>query len=243
MPRYHEIAESLRTSIAAGRYPRGTCLPGERELAREFDVAPGTVRQALGELVGDGVLASRRGARRTVIGMPKRAGTFDEFRSFAQWAWSSGRTPSGRVVSAQWCPSSSEDQEKLRLEPGSQLYRVLRLRRLDGGPVMVERTRYTPVVGHHVQHCPDDCASVTTWLAQEAGIRFSRAEHQFTASAAGTGDARLLETRRGTPMLCHRRTSFDWKGAALEWSEDRYVAGALTVLVDNSSSSNVLRWG
>lgn len=243
MPRYHEIAESLRTSIAAGRYPRGTSLPSERELAQEFDVAAGTVRQALGELVGDGVLASRRGARRTVIGLPKRTGTFEEFRSFAQWAWSNGRTPSGEVVCARWCPSSPLDQEKLRVEPGSQVYQVLRLRRLDERPVMVERTHYTATLGQHVQHCPDDCASVTSWLAGEAGVLFSRAEHQFSACAAGTEDARLLGTRRGAPLLTHRRTSFDGKGTPLEWSEDRYIAGALTVMVDNSSSSNVLRWG
>ena len=242
MARYHEIADSLRAAIAEGHYARGSQLPGERELSEAFGVAPGTIRQALGGLVNEGILASRRGIRRTVIGAPKRTGTFEEFRSLAQWAWFHGKSPSGQVISAQWRQATLQDREYLRLPHAARVYRVLRVRGLDGDAIMVERTRYAPEVGKHVEQIPDECPSVTVWLAREADLIFSRAEHQFSACAAGTEDARLLNVRRGAPLLTHRRISYSRDSSPLEWSEDRYVAGRLSLVVDNSLNSNVLRW-
>lgn len=242
MARYHDIAESLRAAIADGVYRRGAQLPGERELSLQYGVAAGTIRQALGELVNEGVLASRQGSRRVIIDTPKKRGTFEEFRSFAQWAWSKGKTPTGRVVSAQWKTASEEDRENLRLVSGDLIYRVQRVRGVDGSPIMVERTRYSAAVGVHAEKIPDDCPSVTAWLADEAGINFARAEHQFSACAAGVEDAALLQVRRGAPLLTHRRISYSRDGTPLEWAEDRYVAGGLKLAVDNSAAANVLRW-
>src|SRR5437870_5392849 len=56
IPRYRQVAEQLRRDVAAGRYAPGDRLPSEGDLARAFSVSRGTLRQALGELAGDGLL-------------------------------------------------------------------------------------------------------------------------------------------------------------------------------------------
>jgi GntR family transcriptional regulator of arabinose operon len=56
IPRYRQVAEQLRHSVAAGQYAPGDRLPSEAELARAFGVSRGTLRQALGELAADGLL-------------------------------------------------------------------------------------------------------------------------------------------------------------------------------------------
>ena len=242
MARYHDIAEALRGSITRGVYARGSQLPSERELSEEFDVAPGTIRQALGELETEGVLASRRGSRRTVVGEPRSVSTFEEFRSFAEWASSRGRVPAGRVISGRWEEASPLDHETLRLPLEARVFCVVRVRLLDGQAIMVERTRYRESVGIDVERIPVDEPSVTSWLASAANIIFSRAEHQFSACPAGAADARLLDVRRGSPLLMHKRVSFSRDGVPLEWSVDRYVAGTISLVVDNSLNSNALRW-
>ena len=242
MARYHDIAEALRGAITRGVYARGSQLPSERELSDEFEVAPGTIRQALGELETEGVLASRRGRRRTVVGEPRSASTFEEFRSFAEWASSRGRVPAGRVISGRWEEASQLDRETLRLPREARVFCVVRVRLLDGQAIMVERTRYCESVGIDVERIPLDEPSVTSWLASTANITFSRAEHQFSACPAGAADARLLDVRRGSPLLMHKRVSFSRDGAPLEWSVDRYVAGAISLVVDNSLNANALRW-
>ena len=61
---YRQIADQLRALIDGGEYPPGSCLPAERELAKQLGVSRASVREALIALeviglvdvrVGDGV--------------------------------------------------------------------------------------------------------------------------------------------------------------------------------------------
>ncbi len=92
---FSNIAQALRDEISAGTYPVGSSLPSERELSARFQVSPGTVRVALKELVAEGTVDGIRGRPKTVIRMPRRQASFDEFRSFAQWARHQGLEPGG----------------------------------------------------------------------------------------------------------------------------------------------------
>lgn len=67
-PLYLRVAGDLRTAITAGEYGSGARLPAEDELARRYGVSRGTVRQALAALRTDGLITSRRGTRRVVLG-------------------------------------------------------------------------------------------------------------------------------------------------------------------------------
>ena len=68
---YRKVAEDIKGAIAAGTHPPGSLLPSEAELAERYGLSRGTVRQAFAALRADGVIASRRGARRVVIGGPR----------------------------------------------------------------------------------------------------------------------------------------------------------------------------
>lgn len=62
VPVYYQIASALRQRIAEGEWRKGNQLPPEPELAKAFGVSRMTIRQALVELEGDGVIVRRRGA-------------------------------------------------------------------------------------------------------------------------------------------------------------------------------------
>ncbi|WP_030044477.1 GntR family transcriptional regulator, partial [Streptomyces resistomycificus] len=57
-PSYQDIADVLRERIRAGELKAGDRLPTQAELADEFDVERGTVRQALRVLQEDGLLSN-----------------------------------------------------------------------------------------------------------------------------------------------------------------------------------------
>ena len=69
-PIYHRIQERLRSDIAAGRFAEGDRLPSESELARAFQTARGTVRQALARLEYEGLI--QREAGRGTFATPSR---------------------------------------------------------------------------------------------------------------------------------------------------------------------------
>ncbi|MGW6422928.1 FadR/GntR family transcriptional regulator [Nocardia sp. NPDC055053] len=57
-----QAAELLLTRIRAGEWPLGHRLPGETALAAQLGVGRSTLREAIRELAGKGVLDSRQGA-------------------------------------------------------------------------------------------------------------------------------------------------------------------------------------
>src|SRR5512137_605798 len=61
VPRYHQIAQTLRERIVASGHGPGKRLDTQRSLAREFGVTLMTLRQALDLLERDGLIARRHG--------------------------------------------------------------------------------------------------------------------------------------------------------------------------------------
>ncbi|MFD3775897.1 GntR family transcriptional regulator [Streptomyces sp. NPDC058612] len=234
-PLYLGLAADLRAAIAAGEYGSGARLPAEDELARRHGVSRGTVRQALGALRSDGLITSRRGTRRVVLAGPGAQDGVAELRSFTRWARSLGERPGGRTVSVDRGAADAEEAERLRIAPGAEVYRVLRLRTLSGAPVMVERTAYTGAVGALVARMPPDTVSYSEQLALH-GVLFTDAQHTIDLASADADDARLLGCRPGEALLRERRRSTDPAGVPVEWSQDRYLPGTVAFTVHSTAA-------
>ncbi|GAA0914833.1 GntR family transcriptional regulator [Nonomuraea longicatena] len=234
--RYERIAAELRDDILRGIHPVGSTLPTDAELAARYSAARGTVRQALSVLVAEGLVGSRQGARRIVLGT-SRSQSFAELHSFAQWAGVNGYRFGGEVVRQRRRPPSPAEAERLTT---GEVLEVLRLRTLEGEPVMLERTVYAAWIAPAVEGLPADCASVTQALYESTGLVFAYGEHLIDAVAAGSQDARLLGVRRGSPLLRQRRVTTTQEGRPVESSDDRYRAGSVAFSIRNSIGANPL---
>jgi DNA-binding transcriptional regulator YhcF (GntR family) len=69
---YHQLADVLRTEIKNGRYPRGTYMPAELEIATRHGVKRPTVRKAFAILRSEGLILTKRGERAMVRIEPMR---------------------------------------------------------------------------------------------------------------------------------------------------------------------------
>ncbi|MFD3482536.1 GntR family transcriptional regulator [Streptomyces sp. NPDC058665] len=234
--RYLEIAEALRQSILDGEYPIGARLPSESDLAAHWSASRGTVRQAVGLLASEGLIGSRQGARRVVLRQERRH-SFQQLNSFAQWARAMGSEVASRILTRTTRPATAEETARLGITPGSEVLDVLRLRHLDGEPVLVERTAYTDWVAPAVRALPEDCVSIMDSIAADAGIVAHYGEHLIDALAAGSEDARLLRVRRGSPLLRQRYLTYTAAGRPIEWTDDRYRAGTVAFSVSNSAAA------
>ncbi|GHG24688.1 GntR family transcriptional regulator [Streptomyces filamentosus] len=237
--RHEQIATELRRAIRRGEYPVGARLPAETELAARHGVSRGTVRQAVAALTAEGLIGSRQGARRVVLA-GHRSQSFAELRSFAQWAQAMGREATGRVLAQEYRPATPEDAARLHLAEHTPLLHVLRVRGLDGEPVLVERTVYADWISPAVEPLDPDCASVTQRLHEETGLVFAHGEHVIDAVAAGARDAALLAVRRTSPLLRVRRVTTTHDGRPVEWSDDRYRPDAVSFTVHNAIGHNPL---
>ncbi|MEO8065197.1 MAG: GntR family transcriptional regulator [Pseudomonadota bacterium] len=71
-PAYRKVAAALLERITARTISAGERLPPEMELARQFGVHRGTVREALRELQTNGVLKRERGSKLMMVTRPAR---------------------------------------------------------------------------------------------------------------------------------------------------------------------------
>ncbi|NRQ35049.1 GntR family transcriptional regulator [Nonomuraea sp. NN258] len=234
--RYERIADELRTDILSGANPVGSQLPSESELAARFGAARGTVRQAVAVLVAEGLVGTRQGARRIVLGNA-RSQSFAELHSFAQWARANGYGFGGQVIAQRRRPAGQAESARLG---SAEVLDVLRLRTLEGEPILLERTAYAAWVADAVEALPPDCESVTQALYESIGLVFAYGEHLIDAVPAGAQDSRLLGVRRGSPLLRQRRITTTHEGRPVESSDDRYRAGSVTFSIRNSISANPL---
>ncbi|KQX60903.1 MULTISPECIES: GntR family transcriptional regulator [unclassified Streptomyces] len=237
--RHEEIADALRRAIDREEYAVGARLPAETDLAARYGVSRGTVRQAVAALTAEGLIGSRQGARRVVLAS-RRSQSFAELRSFAQWARAMGRQATGRVVAQEYRPAGTQDAVRLQLREGTMVLHVLRLRGLDGEPVLLERTVYADWISPAVESIEPDCPSVTQRLLDDTGLVFAYGEHVIDAVAAGAQDAELLAIRRTSPLLRVRRVTTTREGRPVEWSDDRYRSDAVSFSVHNSIGNNAL---
>ncbi|MFI5754349.1 GntR family transcriptional regulator [Streptomyces sp. NPDC051569] len=235
---YRKLASDLRLAISEGAYGSGGRLPPESELARVYGVSRGTVRQALAVLRADGLVTSRRGTRRVVLGTA-RVQSFTELLSFTRWARSIGEEPGGRLIAVERGTADEVECGQLRLAEDAAVCRVLRVRTLSGVPVMVERTVYPARIGEIVAGLDPDAVSHTVPL-EERGVLFSDAHHTIDLAFADADDARLLGCRAGDPLLRERRRTTDPSGTPVEWSEDRYLPGTVAFTAHNSASVSSL---
>lgn len=69
-PAYLRVADDLRKAIAAGGYAPGDQLPTLAELTKQYGLAVVTVRDAIKELVREGLVVSRQGKGAYVLRQP-----------------------------------------------------------------------------------------------------------------------------------------------------------------------------
>ncbi|THU01077.1 FadR family transcriptional regulator [Lampropedia puyangensis] len=59
---YEQVADAIRRAIDDGTFSVGSRLPAERELAKRFNVSRPAVREAIGALQNEGLIATRQGS-------------------------------------------------------------------------------------------------------------------------------------------------------------------------------------
>lgn len=92
------LERALRDAVRAGRLAAGTRLPSTRELARELDMARGTVVEAIAQLAAEGYVVTRQGAATVVADV--HAGAIDAP------TWAEARAPMLDLRAGQPDPST-----------------------------------------------------------------------------------------------------------------------------------------
>ena len=138
LPLYYQLKEVLKQQIRQGHLAPHTSIPSEPELVAQYHVSRATVRQALTELVHEGLLYRQHG-RGTFVCEPRvQQHSISELNSFTGELRRRGKRPGGMLIVSELVRGSQTVREQLRLTDEEQVVRLERVRTADGAPVAYE---------------------------------------------------------------------------------------------------------
>lgn len=186
----------------------GDRLPAERVLCEVIGVSRTALRAAITRLISCGTLESRRGSG-TYVCPPKPLNIFQKTYNFSDAVRSVGLHPSSRLISAEVVEADEATAKKFGLTPGDPMYRMRRVRLIEGEPAAIETARV------NLSLCPTlpdhDYAQESLYdvLLQEGGVRVEHGREHISISRLNAEEAELLQQDEGTPVFYQSSLEFD----------------------------------
>ena len=222
--RYHDIANTLRTRIAEGRYANASVLPSESDMSGQFGASRATVRRALEVLRDEGLITSRQGLGWTLVAGPMpqslgRLGTIEE------QLLASGVRSARQIVDFAFEKAPKRIAQLLNTE---QVLRVKRVNLADDEPFAVVTVWCSLALGRKLSRCDVEQSSFYELI----DVPLKGATQTIGAVAATASEAKLLGIKAGSPVLRCERTTRDVKGNVVLYSQHVFPAHRTTFVVD-----------
>jgi GntR family transcriptional regulator len=200
LPLYHQLERVLDGRIAEGRYRDG--FPGDLDLAAEFSVSRGTVRQALERLARSGLIVRHQG-RGSFVAAPLEY-PLGRFYRFAHEMQVRGIPESSRVLARGAVRAPAAVAAALGLARGGRLLRIVRLRLAGDRPLLLETSHLPDDVGAPLRFADLSVGSMYD-LLEESGVRLSRATEEVHPVSLRAEEAEPFGLPSGAPAFAVER--------------------------------------
>lgn len=221
IPMYYQIMNQLREKIVGGEYTVGDALPPERELVETYQVSRMTIRQAISELVNEGILDRRKGIG-TFVAPPKLEQPLNSLTSFTEDMAQRGMKAGGRIVSFKERLPDPPLRKTLGLSAEENVFEFVRLRLADEEPMALETTSLVASLCPGLQVEDLENQSLYKVLTERWGLQLDYATQSLEPILAPPYEATLLHVAPGSPLLLMHRITYDSSGRAFEHVKSLY---------------------
>ena len=208
VPRYHQIAETLRARISAGGMTAGHRLDNQRQLAQSFGVTLMTLRQALDVLARDGLITRRHGLG-TFVAPPPVDYDILQFRTLAGDLSAVGEDVATRFLRSRFVRADRRVAQELGLAEGARIFVLERLRLVDGQPLSFQVSHLPAAVGEEAAKADLTVTPLRHVLSFKLGIEITAARETVSAETLPARAARELGCAAGAPCFRSDRVSTD----------------------------------
>jgi GntR family transcriptional regulator len=219
VPLYHRVREALVRDIQ--ELSPGDRLPTEAELMERFGVSRTTVREAVNELVRNGLVRRRSGSGTFVAQQPieqelKRLTGFVEDMRALQLE------PTAEVVTRKEVPADNLVAERLALEPGEKVMLIERVRLANGEPLSFDVTYLPLEIGRRMAQENLVVYPIFELLEAKYGIALGEADYRIEAANASGRIARYLKVKPNDALLLIERTTYAAAGMPVDYERLHY---------------------
>ncbi|WP_055668458.1 GntR family transcriptional regulator [Desnuesiella massiliensis] len=193
IPVYYQLKEAIKLKIAEGVWKVGQCIDSERELSETYGVSRMTIRQALGELVQEGILVREKG-KGTFVCEPKVKQK--DMMSFSEIIQRTGMKLNTEVLEFETIDTPEEMQDIFLFE---HLYKINRMRIVEGERVANEIV-YIPC--DYCGYIDKELLKGSLYkLLEDFGYTISHSESSIQALIMDEYYKNLFSVRENVPLI------------------------------------------
>lgn len=206
VPLYYQLEQALLAQIHSGSWKPGDLIPSERELMQAAGVSRATVRQAISNLMHQGLIERMHG-RGTFVAHRKIEQEMRSVYSFAEQMARQGVQLEDRLLQRHQVPASPDLASLLAVVPGSPLIHIRRVRHVRDVPLMLDSS-YIP---YHL--CPsllteDFEPPLYRMLTERYDLPPTHCTDFLEPVLADRAQAHLLAVEVGAPLMFLERLTF-----------------------------------
>jgi len=227
---YQAIRASLSARIQQGDWCVGAKLPSERQLSEQFHTTRVTLREALASLEADGVIY--REDRRGWFVAPDRL-TYNPTinANFHQMVQSQNRVPATKLVEAVRVTAPLKVQKAMDIDSDSEVYRLKRLRSVDGRTVLYTENYIQPaffpdLLQHDLSH------SLSELYSTYYGTEYQRVNFRLYPLGLTEEVASYLKVSSGSPGLLVTRLNRDQHQRIIDCDFEYWRPDAVVIEVE-----------
>lgn len=224
-PRYAWLRECLLNDINRGKYPVGSLLPAENQLAETYGVSRQTVREATRKLADSGLIARHPGIG-TIVCAEKAPSPYIAALGSLQELFEFTNTTRLELLGHTAVTASEKLAETLGCETGSA-WTELRARRYatdQVAPISFTKVYLRPEFADIKDRLRGQHQSIYTMLERYHGLTIHAVKQEIEATVMPVEAAKLLDVKARSPALHMRRFYFDQDGRLLAVSSNLYAA-------------------
>jgi GntR family transcriptional regulator, N-acetylglucosamine utilization regulator len=218
VPLYVQIRNLLRERIRLGEWAPDVPMPTEEELVAHFGVSRTTVRQAMSDLVSQGLVV-RKAGRGTFARQPLMVVRMQQWYSLTTDLKRRGLRPSKRLLCVEKLDARAEIAHRAGELAEGNILHVKSVRFADAVPVVVLDNYFPFELCKFLAdlNLEDPELSIEHAL-HDHGIELARATGEISATVASKLEAKHLEIKPGTPLVEIATKSYNADGRVVEYS-------------------------
>jgi len=229
---WRQIGAAIEAAIKAGEHAPGDRLPTEAELAARFRVNRHTIRRAMEELEGRGMVRVEQG-RGSFVAEDVLDYPLGPHTRFSDIIRAQNREPAGRLLRLVEIPAEARIAELLEIRPGRPVVLAERIAMADGRPVALGAHHFPAQRFPRIMALLREEPSITRALAESGVPDYRRRITRITARMPSNEEAEALQQSRSRPVLISEAVNVDAEGRPVDATLTRYAAGRAQLVVES----------
>ena len=217
-PLYQQFYDVVEEKISSGEWKPNDKIPSENQLSNQYGLSRMTVRSVLLDLVKEEKLYRVQG-KGTYVAQKKIEAQSLHYVGVREQLEQMGYEVTTKTLESRIVPCDRNVAKHLEIEEGTPVFMIRRLRSIKDGPVSIHVSyipeRYsaglTPEILEQEQLC--------VLMNQNYGLQRKHVSETLESAAADTEEAKLLQVKKGHPLLLLKDQLFSEDGSPYEYTK------------------------